>query len=195
MESKLEGGAVKTRLSKRAMVLAGLVVLGLFLVRPQVGRVRWRVVGAISQALGRRVEIGSVHLRFLPQPGFELDDFVIHDDRSFGAEPLLRSPEVTAGLRVTALLHGRIEVTSLSLSEASLNLTRSQQNRWNLEDLLQRAASTTTAPTASGNSPSRPQFPYIEATHARINFKIGAEKTHFALTNADFALWQDSENT
>ena len=177
------------------MVVAGLVVLGLFLVRPQVGRVRWRVVGAISQALGRRVEIGSVHLRFLPQPGFELDDFVIHDDRSFGAEPLLRSPEVTAGLRVTALLHGRIEITSLSLSEASLNLGRSQQNRWNLEDLLRRAASTTTAPTASGNSPSRPQFPYIEATQARINFKIGAEKTHFALTNADFALWQDSENT
>jgi AsmA-like C-terminal region/AsmA family len=195
MESNLEGGAVKTRLSKRAIVVAGLLVLGLFLVRPQVGRVRWRVVGAISQALGRRVEIGSVHLRFLPQPGFELDDFVIHDDRSFGAEPLLRSPEVTAGLRVAALLHGRIEITSLSLSEASLNLTRSQQNRWNLEDLLQRAASTTTAPTASGNSPSRPQFPYIEATQARINFKIGAEKTHFALTNADFALWQDSENT
>ncbi len=195
MESNLEGGAVKTRFSKRAMVLAALVVLVLFLVRPQVGRVRWRVVGAISQALGRRVEIGSVHLRFLPQPGFELDDFVIHDDRSFGAEPLLRSPEVTAGLRVAALLHGRIEITSLSLSEPSLNLTRGQQNRWNLEDLWQRAASSPTSPTASGNSPSRPQFPYIEATQARINFKIGPEKTHFALTNADFALWQDSENT
>ena len=38
-------------------------------------------------------------------------------------------------------------------------------------------------------------FPYIEATRARINFKIGPEKTHFAFTDARFALWQESENS
>jgi len=41
----------------------------------------------------------------------------------------------------------------------------------------------------------RPGFPYIQATSARINFKRGPEKKPYALTNADFSLWQDSENS
>jgi uncharacterized protein involved in outer membrane biogenesis len=172
-----------------------LVLLALFLIRPGANRLRWRISQSMSQALGRRVEIGFVHLRFLPRPGFEFDNLVIHDDPSFGAEPLLRSPDVTAGLRLMALFRGRIEIATLNLDEASLNLTRNPQGKWNLEDLLERTARTSTAPTAAEKLESRPAFPYIEATQARINFKIGTEKTHFAFTDARFALWQESENS
>ena len=51
------------------------------------------------------------------------------------------------------------------------------------------------APTGKAKSERRPGFPYIEATSARINFKSGLEKKPYALTNADFSLWQDSENS
>jgi AsmA protein len=40
-----------------------------------------------------------------------------------------------------------------------------------------------------------PASPYIEADHGRINFKFGQEKKPYTLTEANFALWQDSENT
>ena len=43
-------------------------------------------------------------------------------------------------------------------------------------------------------SEARPGFPYIEADHGRINFKFGQEKKPYTLTEANFALWQDSEN-
>jgi len=106
------------------VVVVCILLLVLFVVRPRAGRLRGRVSASIAQAVGRHVEIGSLHLRFFPRPGFSLDNLVVRDDPGFGAEPLLRAPDVTAWLRVGALLHGRIEIASLSLSDASLNLTR-----------------------------------------------------------------------
>ncbi len=185
---------MKTLLSRRVVIAVFLLFLALFLVRPGAGRLRGKLSQSISQALGRRVEIGSVHLRFLPRPGFEFENLVVHDDAAFGAEPLLRASDVTASLRVLPFLRGRVEIASLSLDEASVNLTRDPQGKWNLEDLLERTARNSTAPTAAEKMESRPAFPYIEAAKARINFKIGAEKTHFAFTDARFALWQESEN-
>src|SRR5258708_38692920 len=189
MEAESQGGPLKSLFSKRVAAVASLLLLAMFFIRPPVNRVRWRVSQSISLALGRRVQIGSLHLRLLPQLGFELENFVIYDDARFGAEPLLRSPDVTASLRVTALFRGRIEISNLSLSEASLNLARDPQGKWNLEDLVERTARISVAPTASTRRDSRPEFPYIEARRARINFKIGAEKTHFAFTDPQFALW------
>ena len=38
------------------------------------------------------------------------------------------------------------------------------------------------------------RFPYVEATAGRINFKLGQVKKAFAFSDADFALWLESEN-
>jgi len=50
------------------------------------------------------------------------------------------------------------------------------------------------APTDKAKTERRPGFPYIEADRGRINLKVGPEKKPYALTDADFSLWQDSEN-
>jgi hypothetical protein len=181
--------------SRRGGAVAGIVlVLALFLARPGVQRLRARVVRSISLALGRQVDVESVSLRFLPQPGFELRKFVVHDDPSFGAEPVLQSSDVIALLRVGSLLRGRLEIARLSLTEPSLNLVRNSEGHWNLETLVERAAKTPVAPTAKARNEARPGFPYIEADHGRINLKFGQEKKPYSLTEANFALWQDSEN-
>ena len=181
--------------SRRGQVVIGIVVvLALFLVRPGAQRLRTRIVRSISLALGRPVDVGSVTLRLLPQPGFDLENFVVHEDPEFGAEPVLQSSDVVATVRVSSLLRGRLEIARLSLTEPSLNLVRNSEGRWNLEKLVERAASTPVAPTAKARSEVRPGFPYIEADHGRINFKFGQEKKPYTLTEANFALWQDSEN-
>jgi hypothetical protein len=181
--------------SKRGVLTVSvLVLLALFLVRPGANRLRTRIVSSISLALGRPVDIAAVKLRLLPQPGFDLENFVIHDDPGFGAEPLLRAQEVTASLRMTSLLRGRLEIARLNLTEPSLNLVRNAEGHWNLENLIERAAKMPVAPTSKKKTESRPGFPYIQADRGRINFKFGPEKKPYALTEADFALWQDSEN-
>ena len=178
---------------RRAVTVAVLVLLALFLVRPGVSRLKTRIATSVGNALARRVEIGSVHLRFLP-PGFDLENLIIYEDPTFGAEPMLRAPEVTAAVRITALLRGRLDIARLELTEPSVNLVRTQDGRWNWAALLERAARTPLAPTAKSKSEARPGFPYVEASSGRINFKSGPEKKPYALLNADFALWQESEN-
>jgi uncharacterized protein involved in outer membrane biogenesis len=189
-------GAVKLLTSKRRIIAAAaLIVLTLFLLRPGASRLKSQIVSSLSAGVGRPIEIGAVHLRLLPRPGFDLENLVVYEDPAFGAEPMLRASELTADLRLTSLLRGRLEISRLDLTEPSLNLVHMPGGRWNLEALLERTAHIPLAPTGKAKSEPRQGFPYIQATSARINFKSGPEKKPYALTNADFSLWQDSENS
>lgn len=186
---------MKYSLSRRTWLLLGCVLLALFFIHPGAKRIKSRIVNSISLALGRPVDISSASFRLLPHPGFELEDFVVHDDPAFSAEPILRAQDVVASLRLWSLLHGRLEISRLTLDDPSLNLVRNASGHWNLEQLLQRTAQTAVAPTGKAKTEPRPGFPYIEADSGRINLKIGEEKKPYAVTDADFSLWQESENS
>ena len=182
--------------SRRGGVAVAIALLvALFVVRPGADRLRTRIAKEIGLALGRRVEISSVSIHLLPRPGFDLGNLTVFEDPAFGAEPALRAGEVRAAMRLTSLLRGRLEIARLSLTEPSVNLVRNSAGRWNLANLLERADQTHVAPTGKSKTEVRPGFPYIEATRARINFKFEQEKKPYSLTNADFSVWQDSENS
>ena len=182
--------------SRRVVVALGTLLLVALVLPPLIslGRFRTRLSSSISAALGRPVTIGSVTLRLLPQPGFELQNFVVADEASFSAEPMLRADEVSADLRLSSLWRGRLEIAKLSLQDCSINLVRRDDGHWNLYTLLERTAHSGAAPTALKKPQYRLRFPYIEAENSRINFKIRQEKKVFAFTDADFALWQASED-
>jgi AsmA family/AsmA-like C-terminal region len=178
-----------------AVAAVAVLLLGVF-VPPFVNlnRYKARIATSIGNALGRKTTVGSVSLRLLPQPGFDLSDVNVADDPAFGAEPMLHADEVTANLRLTSLWRGRLEIAKLSLQYPSLNMVRAADGKWNIETLLERASRIPTAPTAKTRPGMRPRFPYIEADSGRINFKIGPEKKVYSLADADFSLWMESEN-
>jgi AsmA family/AsmA-like C-terminal region len=183
----------RRKLRMWAMVVIALLVLSLVPPFINVNRYRSRVAEAISRALGREVTVSSIELKLLPQPELVLFNFVVGEDSSFGAEPMLRAPSVTAALRLTSMWRGRLEIGTLDLDDPSLNLVRRADGHWNLEELVERASQGATAPTARTRPESRPRFPYVEASSGRINFKLGEVKKVFAFTDADFALWQETE--
>jgi AsmA protein len=124
-----------------------------------------------------------------------LYNFVVADDPGYSAEPMLRSDNVTAYIRITSLWRGRMEIGTLDLDAPSLNLVRRADGHWNAEELLERASQSSPAPTGDVRATSRPRFPYVEASAGRINLKLGEAKKPFAFTDADFALWVDSESS
>lgn len=186
------------RMSGRAWwiyILLGIVLFALF-VPPfiNVNRYRNRVALAIGNTLGREVTTSNIELILLPRPGMVLSTFVVADDPSYGPEPMLRAETVTAYLRISSLWRGRLEIGTLALDNPSLNLVRRADGHWNLEEVLQRTSQVPSAPTANTKPESRPRFPYIKATAGRINFKLEKVKKSFAFSDADFALWLESEN-
>ncbi len=181
--------------SRRGVAAIAALVLVLFLFRPAVYKLRSRISSSIGSALGRKVALDNVRVHLLPRPGFDLEGLVIYDDPEFSAEPMIRAQEVSAAIRLSSLLRGRLEIATLSATEPSINLVRSEAGRWNLASLLERNAQIPAAPTGKPASERRPAFPYLEATGARINFKLGQTKKSYALTDADVALWQDTENS
>src|SRR5258706_12109121 len=193
MEPYVQGGAVTFWRSRHTLwACAAALILILLLWRPGADRFRSRLEQSLGSALGHKVEIGNVSLQILPPPGFNLSQLSVRDDPQFSPEPILRADEVSATLHPSSLWRWRIEIATLSFKDASLNLVRRPDGRWNLEPLLERAAHAPAAPTANATSDERFRFPYIEITNGRVNLKLGAEKMPYALTDADLALWLES---
>jgi hypothetical protein len=186
---------VKFLRSRRGVAAIAALLLILFLWRPGVYRLRNRIAISIGSALGRRVAIDNVRMHLLPRPGFDLEGLVIYDDPAFSAEPMIRAQDVSAAIRFRSLLRGRLEIATLSATEPSINLVRNHEGRWNLASLVERNAQIPAAPTGKPASERRPAFPYLEASSARINFKLEQTKKSYALMDADVALWQDSDNS
>jgi len=182
---------------RRYWLLFGVAVLLLLLVvtvPPSINIHRFRrsIVQSISDGLGRPVRADAVELTLLPRPAFVLHNFEVEEDPAYGAEPVLTADTVTASLRASTLWHRRLEIATLHFDAPSLNLTRNLSGHWNFEALLNHSVGTQWAgPSARPKAAPFP-FPYVEATEARINFKLGAEKLPFSLEAADLAVWKES---
>ncbi|MGA7158768.1 MAG: AsmA family protein [Acidobacteriaceae bacterium] len=194
METDTEAAATPRRRRWWLWVSAVVLILLLFLTPPllNVNRLQRRIAASISASLGRPVHLDSVTLHLLPMPGFTLQNLVVSEDPAFGSEPIIRANSVDVTLRPSSLWRRHVEFSSMSFDGPSLNLVRNAAGEWNVQSLLMHAAQVNTAPTAQRKAGPEPRFPYIEASGARVNLKLGEEKTPYSLTDADFALWLTS---
>ncbi len=189
------------------LVSALLAIVSAAVVLPpliNMGRYQRQITALVSRSVGRPVHLSSVELRLLPTPGFVLNDLSIGEDPAFGAEPVLSARTVVASVRIFSLWRGKMEISRISVDEASLNLVRAANGRWNLESLMLGAQPALTGAPAGNESikngstkngsikAGKPvRFPYLEATDSRVNLKNGAEKSPFSIVNTDLSLWQD----
>jgi hypothetical protein len=195
-----DAGSRKARSRLLIAAFAIFAVLLALFVPPLISLAHYktRITQLMSRALGRPVKISSVEARLLPRPGFEIDNLEVEEDPAFGAEPILHANTVDASLRLLSLWRGKLEISRISLDEASLNLVRTEQGRWNV-DALFRSASSTVGQSAgaggAGTNASKHRFPTIVAKNSRVNFKRGIEKLPYSLTNADLSLSSNGDGS
>src|SRR6202789_3906183 len=172
------------------LAVVALVLLVIAVVPPlvSINGYKGRITHLMAQSLGRPVRLASVELRLLPLPAFVLTDLTVEDDPAYGAEPVLHANTVIASIRLWSLWRGHMEIGTISVDEASLNLVRSAEGRWNLDPLFRSAAKA--QPDGAAGTKATP-LPYLEATNSRINFKNGNEKLPFSLLETDLSFWQE----
>lgn len=193
---------VQGRRRKRLRLGLGLAAIAIMLatviVPPlvSISSYKSRITALMSAALGRPVRLSSVELRLFPAPGFVLTDLTVQEDPAYGAEPVLHANTVRASIRMLSLWRGRLEISSISVDEASLNVVRTAEGQWNLDPLFRTAAERAEPAAGAGQESAEPgrhamPLPYLEATNSRINFKRGAEKLPFSLVETDLSFWQE----
>jgi AsmA-like protein len=190
--SVVRDGATRRKKLKQWLLLSVIVFFVAAIFLPplvNIGRYQRRIANSISASIGRPIHLSQVQLRLLPRPGFEISDFRIEDDPAFSNEPLLRAPSVVAYIRLLPLWRGQLVVDRISLDEANLNFVRLADGRWNFGSLLLKASQAAATPTAERRTTTKPHFPYISASNARINFKSGVVKLPFSFLNADLSAW------
>ncbi len=155
------------------------------------------LIAHLEASFGRPVEVGRFDFNLLDGARLVAHSVTISEDPRFGHEYFLRADTLRAGLRWPALLSGRFEFGSLSLSRPSLNLVRDSQGRWNIEQWLPPASSGQSrpgfvGPPAAPRSVSTARLYRIDVDGGRINFKQGDDKSPLALIDVLGRVDQDA---
>ena len=163
---------------KRALwVIAALAVLAAVVPYLPTDVLRPGIERALERGLGRKVDVGGISLTLfpgpLPRPGFTLDRVTIHEDPRAGIEPLAYVESVGASVRVLSLFQRKLEFSSLNLSDATINMVKTDAGPWNFQFLLENVA-----------ADSR-RIPAIRMRSGRVNFKFGDTKSVFYFNDAD----------
>jgi uncharacterized protein involved in outer membrane biogenesis len=151
------------------------------------GPVKTFLQARLAAAFGRPVEVGAFSLSVLPEPELVARAVTVEEDARFGAEHFVRAEKLSASLRWTAMLRGRMEFDTVTFTRPSLNLVRRPDGRWNLESWLPPLP----GPGAGTDAGRAARLTRVRIREGRINFKRGTDKHPFALVNLEGTLTHD----
>jgi uncharacterized protein involved in outer membrane biogenesis len=147
-----------------------------------VDRYRDTIAAAIENQTGRRVTLGKIQARFLPQPGFVVKDLHIGNPRGFPADDLVVADEIRGNLALGPLLHGTIHLDSFDLVRPKITLVTDGSGKNNYTFPLSPSAQGVPRNAQSG-SPGAP----ARSDEASIGVSLG-QIDAILLTDAEILL-------
>ncbi|MBI1750259.1 MAG: AsmA family protein [Acidobacteria bacterium] len=154
-------------------------------------RVQRAFAARMTVAFGRPVEVSNFEISVLEGPRLVANYVTVSEDPRFGREHFLRAERLTAAIRWTALLRGRLEFDTVSFTRPSLNLVRNADGQWNLESWMPPPRGALGSPSP-GATIHQTLFTRVNIDAGRINFKRGVDKHPFAFVNVEGFVERDS---
>jgi len=155
------------------------------------------LITRLVASFGRPVDVDRFDFSLLDGARLEAHSVTVAEDPAFGNEYFLRAETLTAGLRWQALLSGRFEFGSLTLSRPSLNVVRDAEGHWNIEHWLPPVPSDASrpgfvGPLADSGGAQAARLSRIDVDAGRINFKQRENKSPFALLDVSGRVDRDN---
>ena len=173
------------------MALAGVVAFYGASLAVQRAPVAAALQRRLAASFGRAVEVRRFDVSLWGGPQLEAQGVSVAEDPRFGHEYFLRAERLTAGIRWSALVAGRLEFDSIVLTRPSLNLVRTPDGQWNLESWLPWPSA---MPSVMEPGPPAPpegrRLQSVRIEGGRINFKRGVDKHPFAVVGVEGAVSQ-----
>lgn len=141
LSSPVESAAPRRRLIKKAAWIA-LAIVGLLLavivITPHfvdLGLFKRTYLPLLEEALGRRIDVGEVHLSLVPTPAIELSKLTVSDSAAFVDNTFFSAQQIRLRLRFLPLLRGRFEIIELVLDKPIFNLLKQPDGSFNYSDI------------------------------------------------------------
>ncbi|HYY69813.1 MAG TPA: AsmA family protein, partial [Terriglobales bacterium] len=129
------------KLGMIVLIIAAVIIVAALVVPSLVNINRYhdRIQSELQKRLGRQVSLGQMHLSLLPL-AIQVDNAVIGEDPAFRTgRPFAQTQELDVHAKLWPLVHGDVEVQSLTLRKPQIELVRSQQGVWNFTSLGRKA--------------------------------------------------------
>jgi len=118
-------GAVLAALIAFVLIVPHFVDLGLF---------KRTYLPLIEDALGRRVDVGTVHLKLIPTPSIQISKLHVSDGQSSIGNAFFAAQQIQLKLRLLPLLRGHFEVTELVLEKPVFNFLKQADGSFDYAD-------------------------------------------------------------
>ncbi len=142
----------------------------------------------LSQALGRQVAIGDLHLSIL-SGAVAADRLEIAEDKNFGSAPFVQAKSLKVGVELWPLIFSKkLNVTGLTIDQPQVALLQSPSGKWNYSSLGTKAAEATSPPASdnSGEENLDLTVKLISITGGRFSIgKIGPRQKPMVLENVN----------
>ena len=122
---------------KKPLTIIGIVIVVLLLIviiLPfviNVNRFKPTLESKLTDALGRKVEIGNIGLSII-SGSVNVDNLVVADDPAFSHSPFLQAKELKAGVALIPLIFSqKLEVSSFTITDPQVSILHSPSGKWN----------------------------------------------------------------
>lgn len=172
------------------LIVGGLIGFALYNLNDLVNEHKDELLAQVEQAIGRKVEIGTIGVTFVGGIGARLTNFALADDPAFSSESFVQATDLQVNVKLMPLLNQEIEVKRVMLHEPVIRVIRNADGAFNFESLTgadSQPAPTDTPDTADSSTARAAPFlvSLINITDGEIHYTDHQNATTLRISQLD----------